>query len=370
MEAMTTDLEARVFQSNCFPSDFIDGEIKPLIDHGETSNAMRGLLDKCLRLIDQNADRILLQEAIEDMDEDGLREIVKRDTLRVASEYHVFLALDRWTNRECKRRKLALNARNRRRVLGDLFYEIRFPYLKPEELLRKPIQTGLLSENELKMVSALISKSKNLPEIPEDWLPHMEKIGRKRSHSGSENLALSQRTYLIDLNKNKRELRRSYSFFRKKKKKDCPVENGNSNFRSMSIDSCRSDRKCMTRLAEYFLDIFVCLFDWLLLRSNLYFFATSFRRNCTQVIRWNRVIYYSKLIQIIFACKKFANPLSKWLDLYVPLYHDLLNLRKISFSPLTTSVSNRRYYICEAILTLPFLTHSIIIQFQWLLLYL
>ncbi|KAL0270987.1 UNVERIFIED_CONTAM: hypothetical protein PYX00_008238 [Menopon gallinae] len=176
------------------------------------------------------------------MDEDGLREIVKRDTLRVASEYNVFLALDRWTNRECKRRKLVLNASNRRLALGDLFYEIRFPYLKPEELLRKPVQTGLFSESELKVVSALISKSENLPQIPEDWLPHIDKIRRKRTDHDSKNIALSQKTYLIDSNKRK-------------------GENGNRNFRSLSIDSCRSDRKCMTRLAEYFLDIFVCLFD-------------------------------------------------------------------------------------------------------------
>ncbi|KAL0270986.1 UNVERIFIED_CONTAM: hypothetical protein PYX00_008238 [Menopon gallinae] len=236
MDAMPTEPN-NIIETACFKAIDLESETD------EMYNAMRGLLEKCLRLIDQNADRILLQEAIEDMDEDGLREIVKRDTLRVASEYNVFLALDRWTNRECKRRKLVLNASNRRLALGDLFYEIRFPYLKPEELLRKPVQTGLFSESELKVVSALISKSENLPQIPEDWLPHIDKIRRKRTDHDSKNIALSQKTYLIDSNKRKGELKRSYSFFWRKKNKDCSVENGNRNFRSLSIDSCRSDRK-------------------------------------------------------------------------------------------------------------------------------
>lgn len=222
------------------------------------------LLHNCLQHIDENADQVLSQESIEDLDFESLREIISRDTLKVKSEYVVFQTLDRWANRECKRRKLGVNPENRRNVLGNLIYEVRFPFMSPDEFILGPIQSGLLNQCEITVASALISKSKDVPIIPQEWESHIEKICRKRVHCENESFALSQRTYQMELDKTKeKDFKRNDSIFRKSKsKKKCTKDKNSSKaFRSMSVDSGRSDKKCSSCFAEYVFNILACIFD-------------------------------------------------------------------------------------------------------------
>lgn len=222
------------------------------------------LFYNCLQYIDEHADLVLKQENIEDLDAEGLKDIIRRDTLKIRSEFVVFSALDRWANRECKRRKLGLSPDNRRLVLGELIFELRFPYMSSEEFISGPVQSNLLDQSELAAISALVSKSKDTPYMPQEWLSHVDKICRKRSYSGNESVTLSQRTYLIEIDKSRgKELKRHDSIFRKSKnKKKCTKDKNSSKaFRSMSVDSGRSDKKCSSCFAEYMLNFLSCIFD-------------------------------------------------------------------------------------------------------------
>lgn len=222
------------------------------------------LLHNCLQLIDENADQVLSQETIEDLDFESLKEIIARDTLKVKSEYVVFLAIDRWANRECKRRKLGLSPENRRDVLGDLIYEVRFPFMSPDEFILGPIQSSLLNQREITVASAWVSKSKDVPIIPQEWESHVEKVCRKRVYCENESFILSQRTHLMEVEKSKeKDFKRNDSIFRKNKNKKKFTKDKNSSkaIRSMSVDSGRSDKKCSSCFAEYLFDILACLFD-------------------------------------------------------------------------------------------------------------
>ncbi|EEB18556.1 bpb/poz domain containing protein, putative [Pediculus humanus corporis] len=205
------------------------------------------LVHNCLQYIDENADQVLVQEGIEDLSSENLKEIIKRDTLKIKSEYVVFLALDRWANRECKRRKLNLNLKNRRFVLNDLIYEIRFPFFTSDEFLLGPIQNGWLDQQELTIFSSLISNkcknnNNNTGRIPENWKNHMKKICRKRIYNENDSVTLSQRSCGIETEKVKEK--------NVKKRKIMKASTFDDN-----------EKSCTKCFPEFMVDILVCLFD-------------------------------------------------------------------------------------------------------------
>ncbi|KAK6634246.1 hypothetical protein RUM44_004857 [Polyplax serrata] len=217
------------------------------------------LVHNCLQFMDENADQVLSQESIEDMSAVDLKEVVKRDTLKIKSEYVVFLALERWANRECKRRKLNLNMKNRRFVLGDLLYEIRFPFFTSDEFVFGPIQNGWLEQQELTFFSGLLSKSKGVGQVPQQWKSHLDRLCKKRMYNENDSFTLSQRTYIIESDKSKeKELKKNNFIFRKiKSKKSSGRER---NCKSSGTEN-ENERTCTKCFSEFMVDILVCLFD-------------------------------------------------------------------------------------------------------------
>lgn len=113
------------------------------------------LLTRCLDYMDVHCEEVLGQEALEDLPREALRDYLARDTLR-CSELSVLSALERWADRETRRQCLTPTPTNRRTVLGDLVFLVRFPLLTADEFIRGPVQTDLLSHEEAKFFSALV----------------------------------------------------------------------------------------------------------------------------------------------------------------------------------------------------------------------
>lgn len=215
------------------------------------------LIYNCLQHIDENADEVLSQEGIEDLNAENLKEIIKRDTLKIKSEYVVFLALDRWSNRECMRQQLNLNPENRRFVLKDLIYEIRFPFFFPDEFLMGPIQGGWLDQQELAVFSAMISNVKSKEQVPHWWKPHLDKILRKRIYTKHESVNLRQRTYTIESAKwQEKDFKKNLIFKKiKKKNKSAAKERNSISF------SENKERSCAGCFRDFLVDVLISIFD-------------------------------------------------------------------------------------------------------------
>ena len=61
---------------------------------------------------------MLESEELEDISLELLKEIIKRDALQLSSELTVLEAVNRWSQRNCQRRHLAVTDENKRAVLG------------------------------------------------------------------------------------------------------------------------------------------------------------------------------------------------------------------------------------------------------------
>merc|ERR1719410_2302032 len=78
-------------------------------------NCCQTLLKQCLDLIDAETSTVIKSEDFEELDITGLNMILCRDTLNVRSEMEVFTAVQRWSYRECRRQRLPITGRSRRK---------------------------------------------------------------------------------------------------------------------------------------------------------------------------------------------------------------------------------------------------------------
>lgn len=106
------------------------------------------LTDLCLETIDKNAMDSLFSDSFYDIDLDTLKLVLNRDSLRVR-EVSLFIAAIRWAELECTRRSWELTTENKRKVLGDALYMIRFPLMTIEEFAHNVAQSELLTDKEV-----------------------------------------------------------------------------------------------------------------------------------------------------------------------------------------------------------------------------
>ncbi|XP_044742243.1 BTB/POZ domain-containing protein 2-like [Chrysoperla carnea] len=105
----------------------------------------------CLDFIDKNATIILASDDFIEIDLDILITILERDTLQI-NESKLYQAVLRWTEAECKRKHLPSTPENQRFVLYRAFTLIRFPLMAIEEFGVGPVQSGLLTDREVRQL--------------------------------------------------------------------------------------------------------------------------------------------------------------------------------------------------------------------------
>ena len=101
----------------------------------------------CLETIDKNTPEALGAEGFTDIDINTLGAVLDRDSLRI-KEAKLFAAVLKWSEAECLRQNLQLNADNKRAVLGGVLGRIRFPLMTVEEFAQGPAQSGILTDRE------------------------------------------------------------------------------------------------------------------------------------------------------------------------------------------------------------------------------
>ena len=106
------------------------------------------LENKCWSLIELKTSEAVAADGFTDINRDTIAELVKREALRI-KEVDLFQAVVKWSEAECSRKGLEINAQNKRTVMGDIIYQIRFASMSLEEFSQITSQSSLLTPKEM-----------------------------------------------------------------------------------------------------------------------------------------------------------------------------------------------------------------------------
>ena len=120
----------------------------PVLDHCFLLGVSKGLEKQCWSIIDKHASEVAEHNQFLDIDHGTLTALLSRDTL-VAKEMVLFRAAVKWAGHECQRLSIPLTVENKRNVLGDAFYSIRFPLMSMKEFTDEVAQSSFLSHEEV-----------------------------------------------------------------------------------------------------------------------------------------------------------------------------------------------------------------------------
>ena len=136
------------------------------------------LKEKALHVIAHQTIDVIDEPTWEEVDKSTLVTVLSSDCLS-APECVLFDAMDRWASRECSRRGIRVTGDNKRQVLTDAIYLIRYLSLSAAEFAAGPAQSGILLQQESFSILMNIS-------CPGSWeLPeHMARISEPRREPG------------------------------------------------------------------------------------------------------------------------------------------------------------------------------------------
>ena len=117
------------------------------------------LIQTAWQVVDSRTREAVKSEHFCDIDASLLSEFLKRDSLCI-TEIELFRAVLKWTESQCKSRDLEVTEENRRTVLGDAIYHLRFLAMSQEEFLKGVVPTRLLnSEDTLSILQKILGEN-------------------------------------------------------------------------------------------------------------------------------------------------------------------------------------------------------------------
>ena len=108
----------------------------------------KDLETKCWKVIDWRASGVISSANFVNIKQTTLASLLKRNYLNV-SEISLFQAVLKWIDHQCSERGLELTTENRRSVIGDAVYDLRFIGLNQQEFAKYVSKSGLLTTDEL-----------------------------------------------------------------------------------------------------------------------------------------------------------------------------------------------------------------------------
>ena len=126
--------------------------------------ANEDLADKCVSYISMNAANVLKADGFQRLSRDALIRVLQNDYLKGVSETDVFKACVKWADRTCQCKQLALTDANRRNVLGEAIYQVRFTSFTPEEFFELTEESEILTPAEQLMFCRIHMTRKELPK--------------------------------------------------------------------------------------------------------------------------------------------------------------------------------------------------------------
>ena len=108
----------------------------------------KDLETKCWQVIEWRASEVASSANFINIKQTTLASLLKRNHLNVA-EVKLFQSVIKWIDYQCSLNGLELTTENRRSVIGDAVYDLRFIAMKQEEFAKHVSKSGLLTTEEL-----------------------------------------------------------------------------------------------------------------------------------------------------------------------------------------------------------------------------
>ena len=108
----------------------------------------KALAEICLDRIDLYAEEYFASEYFLEIKQSTLLMVLNRDTLG-CNETDIFKAVVQWADRQCSNQNLKSTRENRRMVLGDAIYSIRFLLMSQTEFTSHVLPTDILDNDEI-----------------------------------------------------------------------------------------------------------------------------------------------------------------------------------------------------------------------------
>jgi len=108
----------------------------------------------CLSVIMDNPEKCLQSKAFSDLCQVCVCKVTDSDDLGVREEV-VYEAVMRWSEAECGRQNLEITDSNRRQVLGDVFYTVRFPVMDREYFEKEVMKSDVLNPEDVFLTTKL-----------------------------------------------------------------------------------------------------------------------------------------------------------------------------------------------------------------------
>ena len=105
------------------------------------------LREKCWDLVDNETRTFLCPGAFNDITFLTVSELLSRETL-ISSEIELFQAVFRWSGKQCLKSGIEATGENRRAILGDAIYNIRFLAMSKEDFSHHVLPSDLLTTDE------------------------------------------------------------------------------------------------------------------------------------------------------------------------------------------------------------------------------
>ena len=103
---------------------------------------------KCWEMVDLQSSKVAISDTFNDISQGTLIKLLQRDTLNIR-EIELFQAVLKWCENECSKTGLDVSAENKRAVLGDAIYQIRFTTMSQKEFAQHVSSSGLLTSDEI-----------------------------------------------------------------------------------------------------------------------------------------------------------------------------------------------------------------------------
>lgn len=126
-------------------------------------NILNELINKSYAILDYHAEEILKSsESLDVMDRELLMDVLSRDTLCLSSESVAFECIMSWASQQCLKQRRQLTGENRRDVLGQAIYSVRYLMMSIEDFMRGPYSSDILFDDEKSLLLSRLRTSSSL----------------------------------------------------------------------------------------------------------------------------------------------------------------------------------------------------------------
>ena len=134
------------------------------------------LENKCWDMIDLKTNVAVVSEAFTDISQSTLAQILERESLNI-KDVDLFKAVMKWSEAECRRKKIEVNAKNKRAVIGDAMYQVRFLSMTSVEFGQNVSQSDMLTPEEMILFYDKFNGVERTSEVVE----YVRKRGKRRT---------------------------------------------------------------------------------------------------------------------------------------------------------------------------------------------